>query len=238
MCKAAIVLLGLVAMAAAWVPPAALAHDAAAALAYNTVELQAEASREIANDTLHATLFVEANDADAAKLANTLNRTMNDALKMAAGFKAVRARSGGNNSYPVYDRNQRLTGWRGRAEIRLESRDFQAVSALIAKLQEQMKLSSLSFIVDPDTRRNTENELISDAMKAFRGRADIARMALGGKGYKLRRIAINTSGSAPPPRPMMRMSASAAGAAEVAAQQFEGGLSTVTVSVSGAIEVE
>lgn len=202
---------------------------------YNTVELQAEASREIANDTLNAVLYAEANDANPAALADTLNRAANEALRLAADVKTVRARSGSSNSYPVYDRNQRLTGWRGRAEIRLDSRDFRAASALIAKLQSQMQLSSISFSASQDTRKSTENELIVEAVKAFRARADIARQALGGRSYKLRRIAIHTAGSAPPPRPMMRM---AAASAEVAAPQFEGGLSTVTVSVSGTVEVE
>lgn len=225
-------------LASLWLMPQVVpAQPARAAEPYNTVELQAEANREIPNDTLNASLYVEASDADAAKVADALNRAGNDALKLAAGFKAVRARSGGNNTYPVYDRNQRLTGWRGRAEIRLESRDFQAASALIAKLQAGMQLSSLSFSTSRELRIKTENELIDEAVKAFRARADIARQALGGKGYKLRRIAINTSGSAPPPRPMLRMSAAAA-SAEVTAPQLEGGLSTVTVIVSGTVEVE
>jgi len=217
-------------------PHAVAAQPARAAEPYNTVELQAEANREIPNDTLNASLYAETSDADAARVADALNRISNEALKAAGGFKAVRARSGGNSTYPVYDRNQRLTGWRGRAEIRLESRDFPAASALIAKLQSGMQLSSLSFNVSRELQTNTENELIAEAVKAFRGRADIARQALGGKSYRLRRIAINTSGSSPP-RPMLRMSAAAV-SAEVSAPQFEGGLSTVTVSVSGTVEVE
>ena len=102
---------------------------------YNTIELQAEAQREVTNDLLNASLYVEVTDANAAQLANTLNRASNEALKIAANFKSVRVRSGGNNTYPVYDRNQKLTGWRGRAEIRLDSRDFQAAAGLVARLQ-------------------------------------------------------------------------------------------------------
>jgi predicted secreted protein len=36
---------------------------------YNTIELQADAQREVANDTLSASLFVELNDANPAALA-------------------------------------------------------------------------------------------------------------------------------------------------------------------------
>lgn len=203
---------------------------------YNTVELQAEAQREVTNDLLNASMYVEASDANATQLANTLNRVSNEALKIAANFKSVRVRSGGNNTYPVYDRNQKLTGWRGRAEVRLESRDFQAAAGLIAKLQATMQLSSLSFSLSRETRVNLENDLIAEAISAFRARADITRQALAGKSYKIRRIAINTGGGMVQPRPMFR--AAAATSAEVATPQLEGGLSTVTVSVSGAVEVE
>jgi len=203
---------------------------------YNTVELQAEAQREVTNDLLNASLYVEATDANAAQLANTLNRASNEALKIAANFKSVRARSGSNNTYPVYDRNQKLTGWRGRAEIRLDSRDFQAAAGLIAKLQASMQLSSLSFSLAKDTREKLENDLIAEAISAFRARADITRQALAGKSYRIRRVAINTGGGMMQPQPMFR--AAAASAAEVATPQLEGGLSTVTVSVSGAVEVE
>ena len=203
---------------------------------YNSVELQAEAQREVANDLLNATLYVEASDANAAQLADTLNRAGNAALKAAAEFKAVRARTGANQTYPVYDRSQKLTGWRGRAEIRLDSRDFQAAAGLIAKLQATMQLGSISFSLAQDTREKLENDLIAEAINAFRTRADIARQALAGKAYRIRRIAINTGGGSVQPRPMFRMAASAA--AEVATPQLEGGLSTVTVSVSGAVEVD
>src|ERR1700704_1387842 len=56
---------------------AALPVDAPAAESfqprYNAVEFQAEAQREVQNDLLNATLYVELNDANAAALANAIN---------------------------------------------------------------------------------------------------------------------------------------------------------------------
>ena len=204
--------------------------------AYNVVELQAEAQREVPNDLLNASLYVEANDADAARLAALLNRVTNEALKTATEVKAVRVRSGGSNTYPVYDRSQKLTGWRGRAEVRLESRDFEAASRLIARLQSSMQLLSISFSVSPQQRKDMENELIGEAIQSFRGRAEIVRQALAGKAWRLRHMSVNTAASAPPPRPMLR--AMAAQSAEIAPPQLEGGMSTVQVSVSGAIQFD
>jgi len=213
---------------------AALATDPAPR--YNTIELQADAQRDVANDTLSASLFVELNDANPAALANALNKAANEALRVARDYKNVRVRSGNNQAYPVYAKGNVLQGWRGRAEIRLESRDFEAASGLIGKLQAGMQLGSLSFSVSPEARRQTENELITEAIGAFKARAEIVRGALAGRSYKILRLNVNGGSSVPPPRfPMAR--ALAAGAPEVAAPNLEGGVSLVTVTVGGAIEV-
>ena len=203
---------------------------------YNTIELQADAQREVANDTLTATLYAEASDASAAQVATTLNRALNEALRLAGDVKAVRARSGNNQTYPVYDRAQKLTGWRGRAEIRIESRDFQAAAALVGRLQASLQLASMQFSISTEARKAVENELVTEAIGAFRARADIVRQALAGKSYRLKRLAINTGGFVAP-RPIMAR-ALAAASAEVVAPQFEGGMSQVTVTVSGTVEIE
>jgi len=204
---------------------------------YNTVDLQADAQRDIANDLMNAVLFAEHNDADAAHLANTLNQAMNNAMAAAKAFQTVRVRTGGTQTYPVYDRTQRLTGWRGRAEIRLDSKDFQAASALIAKLQSSLQLGGVGFVVSPELRRQVQDELTVEAIGAFRARADIARNALGGRSYKIRRISINPAGG-PGPRPMFSMARGAVAQEAVAAPQFEGGTSQISVAVNGSVEVD
>jgi predicted secreted protein len=95
----------------------------------------------------------------------------------------------------------------------------------------------VSFAVSAELRRQTENELITEAVAAFRARADIVRQSLAGRGYKIRRLALNTGGFAPQPRPYMA-ARSLASSAEVAPPPLEGGQSTVTVSANGAIEVD
>jgi predicted secreted protein len=217
-----------------------LAFPAAVAAAdapprYNTVELQADAQREVQNDLLNATLYVELNDASPSVLANALNKRVNEALRVAKEHKGVRVRSGGNQTYPVYTRGNVLQGWRGRAEIRIESKDFEAASALIGKLQSGMQLDGMHFSVSPEARRAVETELITEAIAAFKARADVVRGALGGKSYKLERLSV-ASGH-PPPRPLYAMQQRAA-AAEVAAPDLEGGVSQMTVTARGTIEVE
>src|ERR1700682_4049766 len=102
---------------------------------YNMVELQAEAQREVQNDLLNATLYVELTDPSPTALANAINKSVNGALHIGKEYKGVRMRSGNNQTYPVYAKGNILQGWRGRAEIRIESKDFEAASGLIGKLQ-------------------------------------------------------------------------------------------------------
>jgi len=203
---------------------------------YNSVELQADAQREVQNDLLNATLFVELNDASPAALANAVNKSVNEALRIAKEYKTVRVRSGNNQSYPVYAKANVLQGWRSRAEIRIESRDFEAASALIGRLQSAMQIGNLTFSVSPEARRTTENELIAEAIGAFKARAEIIKTALAGRGYKLQRLNITNGYNAPQPRFAVAARMVTA-SADVAAPNLEAGVSVVTVSAGGAIEI-
>ena len=75
-----------------------------ASLGYNLVDLQAEVQREVQNDLLQAVLFVEANEVDPAHLASELNTALEDALAIAKKSASVTVRSGGYQTYPLYDR--------------------------------------------------------------------------------------------------------------------------------------
>ena len=202
---------------------------------YNTVTLEADAQREVQNDLLNATLFVEVNDATPAGVSNAVNRSVNEALRVAKEYKGVRVRSGNNQTYPVYSKANQLQGWRGRGEIRVESKDFEAASGLIGKLQSTMQLSGMQFTVAPESRRAVENELITEAIAAFKARAEIARAALGGRGYKLQNLNV-LSGRSQPPQPYRAM-ARAQAAQEVAPPKLEAGISLVTVNANGSIEI-
>ncbi len=222
----------------------ALALGAAPALAQLSpsatsaqIEVSAEATREVQNDLMTATMFIEASETSAAALASSLNRVTAEALKTAAEWKQVRARSGAYQTYPLYDRGNKQLGWRGRAEVRLESRDFTAMAALIGKLQPALQLGGIGFGVSPEQRRQTENELIAEAVAALRARADIARAALGAKQHRIRKLVITTPATVPP-RPLLARSQAASPQAEVAAPVFEGGTSQVQVSASGTVDVE
>ena len=209
------------------------AHDEAPQ--FNVVSLQAEASREVHNDLMHAALAVEMEDRDPAKLADAVNRAMQDALKTAAEFTSVKVRSGNYQTYPVYDKT-RFSHWRARHELRLESRDFAAAASLIGKLQGAMQLAGMDFKVSPDTRRKVENELIAEALAAFSQRAEIVRAALKAGSYRIKDMNIGTAGSGV--RPVFALSRAMKTAEAVAQPAVEAGTTDVSVNVSGSIRLE
>lgn len=204
---------------------------------YNRVDFQVEAAREIANDLLVANMSIEVQDKQPARVAQQINAALNDALKNAATFGNVKVSSGGHNTYPVYGKNNQVDGWRGHAEIRLESRDFKAAGELIMQLQSTLQLNGLNFTLAPDSRAQSESDLIAEAIKAFLARADAIRAAFGARTYKTVHFSIN--GGIPPqyPKAMMRAAPMAADM-EIPQPEFAGGDTRMTVQVNGTIELQ
>lgn len=205
-------------------------------LNYNVVSLQAQVHREVENDSFYAVLFVEANDADPARLANGINRRLEEARRIAQGYGVVKVKTQSQQTFPIYNNQNKLQGWRARAEIRLESEDFPAATQLVGKLQGVLQLAQVGFSVSEKRRQQVENELTSEAIASFRQRADLVSRALGGsKGYRIVNLNVE-SGGGPGPRPMFKMAMAEAATAD-AAPVFQPGESQVSVNVNGSVQV-
>lgn len=198
---------------------------------YNQVHFQVERSRPVANDRMQATLYATAEDTDAARLAGEINRTMDWALKAAKARTKVEARTTDYRTYPV---KEKLRRWRATQELLLEGSDFAELGGLIGQLQERLQVSSINFFVSPERRKTIEDELITQALDAFKQRAELVRKQLAAKGYRLVDLSINTGGAQPVP--MMR--AAFMESASVAPPAVEAGTSTLTLNVSGVVELQ
>jgi len=212
----------------------AFAHEPAEP-AFNVINLQAQSTREVENDLLQATLYVELEDRDTARLADSINRTIQQALHTAGEYKAIKVKTGNYQTFPVYDKKQ-IVQWRARHEIHIESGDFSAATSLIGKLQASMQLAGLSFSVSPGLRQKSENSLITDAVGAFRLRADVIRTSLKASSYKIQTLNINTSEGYTQPGFSLRTMAAVP--AQVTPPETEAGTSRITVTVSGTIQLE
>lgn len=200
------------------------------------VELSAQASRTVANDLGRATAYVELSEANPAELARKVNARVAEALALAKGYSQVKVRSGSSFTYPVYGRTGRaIESWRMRSEIALESRDLAALSELAGKLQTLAAVSQLGVDVAPETVRRAEDEAMVDAIRAFEARAATAAKALS-KRYRIGYL--NVAGVDARPMPMLKGARAASPMAmEAAPAPIEAGESTITVTVSGGVEL-
>ncbi len=218
---------------------AAVPARAAEAPRYNQIRFQVERSRPVDNDRMQAVLSTTAEDDNAARLADTVNRTMDWAMKTAKARARVEVRSGGYHTYPVYDKDK-IRRWRATQELLLEGTDFAALGALIGQLQERLQVTAVNFSVSPARRAAAEDELIAQALDAFKQRAELVRKQFGARGYRMVDASINTADLHPVP--MLRAASKGLGissAMESAAPvPVQAGTSTVTVSVGGVVELQ
>lgn len=225
-------------LALAFAPVTALAQNAAQMQPAGVLSLSAQASAEVPEDVVTITLFYEQQANDPSSLTDALNRRADAALQRAKGVSGVTARSGQFTVFPSTDRDGRISGWRGRTEVVLESHDFAAASKLAGDMASIMQVGNVQFSLSPEAQRAAEQKLTGQAIASFREQAMAGARAFGFGGYTVREVNIGQSGMLP--RPVMMMSARAMGAdSKMAAPlSLEGGTSTVTVNVSGSVQMK
>lgn len=227
----ALAVLGL-AMAASAVPASVQAEDGSRlAVKYPYASLRAEAVTEVARDTVRITLAAEVSDSAQAAVAAVLTEKVDSVMKQARGREGIKTYSGNYQVWPMNDEDGRISNWRGRAEIILESTDFEAVSRLASEVSDRMPITNLAFSVAPRERARHEAELLQEAATAFRERAEALTKAFGYESYSIREIQLGGAGAAyQPERRMMAMAADAA-----VSVPLEGGTERISLSVQGTI---
>jgi predicted secreted protein len=217
------------------VATAAVAQPSSQQPFFNVITLEASATADVPTDTLTVTLFTEEQGPDPGALATRVNARLEEALARAKKEPKVEAHSGNYQTTPVYDRANQITGWRTRAEIVLESRDFKAVAGLAGALQPGLKLGSMQFSLSREKREAADASLLKEALARFQERAGAIAKGLGFPGYQLGQINVRNEGPIRPPPIAYRMQAAAAADGGGGPVPVEGGKNSVTVVVSGSV---
>jgi len=98
-------------------------------------------------------------------------------------------------------------------------------------------MESMNFTISTSTRKASEDALFKEAIAAFKARAQLATEALGGKGYKIVNLNLNSNGYPQPyARGAMMMKAAAMDAAPT--PDVEAGKAQVNMNADGVIEVQ
>jgi predicted secreted protein len=197
------------------------------------VHLAVEAERHVANDRAVATLELIDEGEDPAELADRVSRRVSAALARAEREPGVDVRTGGIQTQPVFHEGQ-LRRWRATQRLVLETARLETLPSLLGELQSEVPLASVEFTVSPEARRAVEEDLIAEALTAFRARAAGVGETLGARDVRIHQLHIDTGSSGPMPLGRSRgMAMEAAAAPPLAA-----GTSRVTVTVRGSVQLD
>ncbi|MHA7681542.1 SIMPL domain-containing protein [Cupriavidus sp. PET2-C1] len=198
------------------------------------LSLSAQATTDVPTDVVHLTLAAEQEGAEPGAISSALSAKTADVIAQAKRTNGVQAQSGGFTIYPSNDKNGRISTWRGRAEVILESRDFTAVSKLAGQLASQMQVQNISFSLSREARHAAEAKLTEQAVASFRDKAQATTKLFGYGSYTIREVQVGEVGAV---QPMPRMYAAKAMMADSAPVPVEGGKAQVTVTVNGSVQM-
>ena len=202
---------------------------------YNRASFSVSATEDVANDTLVAVLAVQRDGSSARQLATEVNQVMAWALGRAKEAPAIKVQTLDYQTNPIYQKNV-VTGWRVSQSLRREGRDTAAVSDLVGVLQERLNLQQVAYEVSRERRKEVEDRLIGEAIAAFQARAKRVAADLQRRTFRLVQMDVS---SGPAPMPVFRQRAMPMAMAEAAAAPpaIEAGTQTITIGVSGEIEL-
>lgn len=198
--------------------------------------LEASANAEVPADVVRIELFYEQQGNDPAALSQALNQRTESALKKAREQDVVKVKTGAFSISPSTDRDGRISTWRGRSELLLESTDFGAASKLAGQLSNSLQVGGVSFSLSPEAQQQAETRLAKEAIKSFQQQALAAAQSFGYSGFTVREVNVGRSGVVQP-RAAFRAMAAAPMMAKVDSVPIEAGTTTVTVSVNGAVQM-
>lgn len=223
----------------AWAQPAANTL-----VPQNVVQLSANGAVDVQQDLLVLTL----NTTRDGKDANTVQAQVRDALDKAV-LEARRAaepgqmdvRTGNFSLYPRYSQatngqGSQINGWQGSAELVLEGRDFARITQTAARIG-SMTIRQVAFDLSREQRSKVERDAQAQAIDHFKAQAADLTRAFGFGSYTLREVSVNSNSFAPDPRPRMVAMQSRAAMEDASPIAVEAGKSTVTVNVSGSVQM-
>ncbi len=203
-------------------------------LHYNLVNLQAEAFDLVDNDLLIVTLAAVTEANTARDAARSVNEKMAWAAKLIGTHSAIKQQTLNYQTNPIY-KNRTIAGWSVSQQLRLESADIEALTALTGALQEQLNVITLQFSVSPERQKAADDRLTTAALAAFTEKARLVATALGAQDFRYVNLSVDRGGTITDRQTYamdMAMLQAVPPAPEVAA-----GESHITIRVSGTIQL-
>lgn len=201
--------------------------------------LQASANAQVLQDEVRLVFAHEAQGKTAAEVNRALTQALEQARAAVTIPAGVSLSSGSFRTFQAFNKEGRPDGWRGRAELMLQSTDLAATEKVAGLMGTHLALASVNFSLSPDKRRQTEQALIKEVAQAFRDKASAAASAFGFERYKIVSLDFGGQGSAGNAPMLMRSAPSAASAqSDPIVFSLDPGLVQVSIAVSGKVRFD
>jgi len=202
------------------------------------LQLAATGTVEVQQDLLSLQLSATREGPDAAKVQSELKAALDAALSEArksAQPGQLDVRTGNFSLFPRHGRDGRISGWQGTAELILEGRDFARITQVAGRIP-TMTVASVGFGLSREQRAKVEGEAQAQAIQRFKSKAAELAKGFGFTDWSLREVSVQAHDQGQPPRPRMMAMEAKAASADMAVP-VEAGKSTVTVTVSGTVQL-
>ena len=215
----------------------ALSAHAAEGPPRERLSLSASASAEVTRDVLGISFSTTREGPEAAVVQTGLKQALDVALAEArkvAKPSQVDVQTGAFSLYPRNDpKTGKINGWQGSAELLVEGRDTAAIAQLAGRIN-SLTIGRVGYSLSREAREKAEGEITAQAIARYRARAAEYARQFGYGGYVVGEVSINSDEAAPRPMMMKAMRMSVAGDE---ALPTEAGKATVTVNVSGSVQL-
>ena len=203
------------------------------------VNLSAQSSVQVAQDLLTLSLTTTREGTDAESVQNQLKTALDAGLVLAkkdAEATLMEVRTGRFSLSPRYSRDGKMTGWQGTAELVLEGQDVARLSQTAGKLT-TLTVASASFGLTLAQRQTAQAQAQNQAIALFRQRATEIAKAFDFATYTLGEVSVDFEEGGPPSYRGPMMVARGAMSNEAAPVPVEAGLASVSVTVSGSVQL-
>ncbi len=215
----------------------------------NVVVLNASATLDVNKDWLSIVFSTTREGPDAATVQGQLRQALDTALTEARKIAKpgqVELQTGAFSLFPRYAQPTPkqaaagapagISGWQGSTELVVEGRDMQAIAQLAGRIQ-SLSIGRVASSLSREARQKVEGDVTAQAIDRFRARADAVTRQFGFNGYSVREVSVSSDAPQGAPVVYARQLALRAGAEE-AALPVEAGKATVSVSVSGSVQMK
>lgn len=226
---------GLAAAAALLAGPVGAAEP----MPQGVLQLSTAASVELPNDLLRLVFSTTREGADAVAVQAALKEALDAALAEARGAAQPGRLDVQTGAFALQPRHAPkgggIAGWQGSAELIVEGRDIDAIAKLPGRIR-TMTIARVGRSLSREARQSAEAEAASQAIAGYRAKAERYAKQFGYASATLLDVHVS-SADAPGPVPMMAERAMSMSAAADAPLPVEPGKATVTVHVSGRVQM-